>query len=126
MIRKVKSSPKMFKSNPEELHKIVLSAMSRISQIVGATFGPGGKNVLIESDHPGIPNKNTKDGVTVFNSLGSANSYEHLVIEQARDAAKRTASEAGDGTTTATILSAALVENLHAINRKKIRSRFRL
>lgn len=104
----------MFKSEPQDLKKIVLRTMNRISEIVGATYGPGGKNVLIESDHAGIANKNTKDGVTVFNSLGSANSYEHLVIEQARDAAKRTATEAGDGTTTASIMSAALIENLHA------------
>lgn len=118
MIRKVKSSPKMFKSNPQELKSIVLKTMNRISEIVGATFGPGGKNVLIESDYPGIPNKNTKDGVTVFSSLGASNSYEHLIIEQARDAAKRTATEAGDGTTTSSILSAALVENLYAFTEK--------
>jgi chaperonin GroEL len=121
MIRKVKTSPKMFKSNQVELESIVLKTMNRISEIVGATYGPGGKNVLIESDYPGIPNKNTKDGVTVFNSLGASNSYEHLIIEQARDAAKRTATEAGDGTTTATILSASLVENLYAFTKSEKR-----
>lgn len=113
MIRKVKTSPKIFVSDNDQLKKIVLNTMTKISDIVGSTLGPSGRNVLIESDYPGIPNKNTKDGVSVFKSLGSSNSYEHLIIEQTRDAAQRTASEAGDGTTTATILSAAMVVNLY-------------
>jgi chaperonin GroEL len=86
--------------------------MTKISDIVGATLGPSGRVCLIESDFDGIPNKNTKDGVTVFNSLGASNPYEHLIIEQTRDAATRTASEAGDGTTTATVLAAALTKKL--------------
>lgn len=116
--KKAKTSEKMFISDKRQIERIVTSAMNKISDIVGSTLGPGGKNVLIESDYAGIPNKNTKDGVTVFNSLGAANSYEHLIIEQTRDSAKRTASEAGDGTTTATILSAALVNNLYEFTRE--------
>ncbi len=112
-IRKAKTSAKMFVSDQQRLQDIVLKTMNRISEIVGATYGPGGRNILIESDIPGIPNTNTKDGVTVFQALGAANSYEHLIIEQARDSARRTATEAGDGTTTATILSAALVNYLY-------------
>lgn len=113
MIRKAKTSSKIFISDPKKLEDLVVSTMNKVSQIVGSTLGPGGKNCLIESDLPGIPNKNTKDGVTVFKSLGSHNSYEHVIIEQARDAAQRTASEAGDGTTTATILAAAIIENMY-------------
>jgi chaperonin GroEL len=112
MIRKVKTSAKMFLSDQKKLKELIVNTMDRISSIVGSTFGPGGRNCLIESDYPGLPNKNTKDGVTVFKALGSSNSYEHLIIEQTRDAAQRTVSEAGDGTTTATILSAALVKHL--------------
>lgn len=111
-IRKAKTSPKIFESDSNKLKKIALRTMDRISDIVGSTFGPGGKNTLIESDYPGLPNKNTKDGVTVFRSLGSYDPYEHLVIEQARDAAQRTATEAGDGTTSSTIISAALIRRL--------------
>lgn len=103
----------MFISDPAEIRKIVLRAMKRVSDIVGSSLGPGGKNTLIEADYAGLPNKNTKDGVTIFKSLGASNSYEHLVIEQVRDAAQRTATEAGDGTTTSTILSAALVDSLY-------------
>jgi|ERR1035437_1373990 chaperonin GroEL len=110
--RKAKTAPKIFETDPKRLKSIVLRTMKRISLAVGGTLGPGGKNCLIESDYPGLPNKSTKDGVTVFKSLGSTDAYEHLIIEQARSAAERTASEAGDGTTTATVLSHSIIENL--------------
>jgi chaperonin GroEL len=110
--RKAKTAPKIFEVNPKILKDKVLKTMNRVAQAVGATMGPGGRNILIESDLPGIPNKNTKDGVTVFKSLGALDPYEHLIIEQARDVATRTASEAGDGTTTATVLSYAIIQNL--------------
>ena len=86
--------------------------MGKVAQIVGSSYGPGGRVTMIESDYPGIPNKMTKDGVTIFKSLGSNDAYEHLIIETARDAATRTVAEAGDGTTTATVLSHAIIHNL--------------
>lgn len=110
--RKAKSAPKIFEVDPKVLKRKVLHTMKRISDAVGSTMGPGGKNVLIESDYPGIPNKNTKDGVTVFKSLGALDPYEHLIMEQARDVAQRTATEAGDGTTTATVLAYSIIQNL--------------
>lgn len=110
--RKAKSAPKIFEIDSKTLKDTVLKTMHRVAEAVGRTMGPGGRNILIESDYPGIPNKNTKDGVTVFKSLGAVNAYEHLIIEQARDVAQRTASEAGDGTTTATVLSYAIIQNL--------------
>jgi chaperonin GroEL len=112
--RKVKSTAKKFISNSDQIRDIVVKTMTQISDIVGSTLGPSGRVCLIESDFDGIPNKNTKDGVTVFNALGAHDPYQHLIIEQTRDAASRTASEAGDGTTTATVLSAALTKNLLA------------
>ena len=110
--KKAKSTAKMYMSDSRKIREIVVSTMTKISDIVGATLGPSGRICLIESDFDGLPNKNTKDGVTVFNSLGAENPYEHLIIEQTRDAASRTATEAGDGTTTATVLAAALTKNL--------------
>lgn len=110
--RKAKTAPKIFEVRQDILQNKVLSVMARVSAAVGRTMGPGGRNILIESDFPGIPNKNTKDGVTVFKSLGAIDPYEHLIIEQARDVAQRTASEAGDGTTTATVLADAIIQNL--------------
>lgn len=110
--RKAKTAPKIFLTDQAKLKKLVIETMGEIADAVGRTMGPGGKNVLIESDFPGIPNKNTKDGVTVFKSLGYIDSYKHLITEQARASAERTASEAGDGTTTATVLSNALIQNI--------------
>lgn len=111
-VKKVKSPAKMFCSNPLDLKKIATETMDEVADIVGSSYGPGGKTTLIESEYPGIPNKNTKDGVTIFKSLGYQDPYKHLIVEQTRDAAQRTASEAGDGTTATTIMSAALVKNL--------------
>src|SRR5271154_5518370 len=99
--RKAKDAPKIFMSDKTKLQKIVLKTLREASTIVSSTLGPGGKNCLIESDFSGIGNKNTKDGVTVLKSLGSRDPYEHLILEQVRDSAIRTATEAGDGTTTA-------------------------
>lgn len=117
-VKKVKSPAKIYCSDPERLQDITSRTMDKISSIVGSSYGPGGKSTLIESEYPGIPNKNTKDGVTIFKSLGSADPYEHLIIEQTRDAAQRTASEAGDGTTATTIMSATMVKNIFAYCKK--------
>jgi len=120
-MKKVKTPAKMFNSNLVELENIVVRTIDKIDRIVGSSLGPGGRNVIIESELPGIPNKNTKDGVTIFKSLGSNDAYEHLIIEQTRDVAIRTVNEAGDGTTTATVVASAFIKNLFrycAENRK--------
>lgn len=117
-VKKVKTPAKMFCSDRDLLQQITSKAMDEIANIVGSSYGPGGKTTLIESEYPGIPNTNTKDGVTIFKSLGSSDPYKHLIIEQTRDAAQRTASEAGDGTTATTIMSATLVKSLFEYCRK--------
>lgn len=112
--RKAKSAPKVFISDAKVLKSLVIGTMEKAAQIVGATMGPSGRVVLIESDVQGVPNTITKDGVSVFQSLGAANSYEHSILEAARDAAKRTSETAGDGTTTATVLSYGIVKHLYS------------
>jgi chaperonin GroEL len=111
-VKKVKSPAKIFNSDLAQLEAMVVKAIDKIDRIVGSSLGPGGRNVIIESELPGIPNKNTKDGVTIFRSLGSNDAFEHLIIEQTRDVAIRTVNEAGDGTTTATVIASALIKNL--------------
>lgn len=110
--RKAKTAPKMFACDREFLKNKVVTTMKKVSDIVGSSMGPGGRVTMIESDYPGIPNKLTKDGVTIFKSLGANDAYEHLIIESTRDVAQRTATEAGDGTTTATVLSYSIIQNL--------------
>lgn len=106
---KTKSAFKSVLGRGPELEKRVLDAMSTIANIVGGTLGPGGHPVLIERQEYGLPPIITKDGVTVFRALGFEDSVAHCIMEAARDASVRTATEAGDGTTTATILAEAFV-----------------
>ncbi len=107
--QKVKSVGKQVLPRGKQLEKLVLETMETISIMVGGTLGPGGQPVLIERQEDNMPPIVTKDGVTVFQHLGFEDSTAQVILEASRDAAVRTANEAGDGTTTATILAEALV-----------------
>lgn len=107
--KKLKTVAKDVVTKGSFLDKTILSTMKRISDIVGATLGPGGRPVLIEREDYDLPPFVTKDGVTVFRSLGFNDPAEHAIMEVARDASGRTAEEAGDGTTTATVLAESIV-----------------
>jgi len=107
--QKPKSAIKNMMSRGTELNSLILKTLKTCSDIVGSTLGPGGMSVVIEHQEVGLPPIITKDGVTVFRNLGFKDSTSQVLLEAARDAAVRTASEAGDGTTTATILSEAFV-----------------
>lgn len=106
---KTKSAAKVVIPKSEYLEQVILKTMATISKVVGGTLGPGGHPVLIERQEYNLPPVVTKDGVTVFRSLGFENAVQQAILEAARDASVRTAQEAGDGTTTATILSEAFV-----------------
>lgn len=109
---KVKSAAKLVTVRGEKLDQVRRRTMRTISDIVGATLGPHGQPVLIERSEYGLPPFITKDGVTVFRSLGFEDATAHCLMESARDTAVRTASEAGDGTTTATILFEAIASRI--------------
>lgn len=110
--KKTKSAAKVLINDPKILMKKTLDTMKIISDIVGSTLGPSGRPVLIERQEYGLPNILTKDGVTVYRSLGFQDPVAHAIMESARDASTKTVAKAGDGTTTATVLSYALIENL--------------
>lgn len=107
--QKVKSVGKEVRARGPQLEKTILAAMRTIADVVGGTLGPGGQPVLIERQEHDMPPIVTKDGVTVFRHLGFEDASSQVILEAARDAAVRTASEAGDGTTTATILAESIV-----------------
>lgn len=111
---KVKSISKIVEVKGPKLSAKVLDTMAKISAIVGATLGPGGSQVLLERQEHGMAPALTKDGVTVFRSLGFKDAIAHNIMEAARDASVRTANEAGDGTTTATVLSEAIVRLMNS------------
>jgi chaperonin GroEL len=79
-----------------------------LAQAVRTTMGPRGKTVLIErqNQHPLV----TKDGVTVAKHLNLKNQFQNLGVQVIKEAAQRSADEAGDGTTTATVLAHAILE----------------
>jgi chaperonin GroEL len=108
---KVKSVSKEILSRGPTLQKLILQTMKTCSDVVGSTLGPGGMSVVIERQEERLPPMITKDGVTVFKNLGFDNASQQVIMEAARDASVRTAAEAGDGTTTATILAEALVRH---------------
>jgi chaperonin GroEL len=107
--QKVKSVAKKVQTRGAALDRTILETMQTISSIVGSTLGPGGRPVIIERQEDNMPPMVTKDGVTVYRALGFDDPAEQVIMEASRDASVRTASEAGDGTTTATILSEAIV-----------------
>jgi chaperonin GroEL len=107
--RKAKSAFKVVVPVSDSLRKKIRETIATIADIVGGTLGPGGRPVLIERQEFDLPPSVTKDGVSVFRALGFRDPVAHSILEAARDASVRTANEAGDGTTTATILSRALV-----------------
>lgn len=89
------------------LEEVKRTTMEQIDDLVGGTLGPGGHPVLIERPEHGLEPMITKDGVTVFQAIGFRDGAAHCLMEAVRGVARRTAAEAGDGTTTATILAAA-------------------
>jgi chaperonin GroEL len=106
---KAKSASKIILGRGPALKSKILDTMATISNIVGGTLGPGGHPVLIERQEYDLPPIITKDGVTVFRNLGFQDAIAQCILEGTRDASVRTATEAGDGTTTATVLAEALI-----------------
>lgn len=78
---------------------------------IGATFGPRGKCVIIQGEEGGSPVV-TKDGVTVSKAVDPVDPVERMGAQLVREAASRTNDEAGDGTTTASVLTGALVSSV--------------
>lgn len=88
--------------------KRLLKGIRRAAEAVGCTLGPKGRTVLIQ--RPGQTPLVTKDGVTVSRSIRLKDPVERMGAELIREAASQTNDTAGDGTTTATVLTAALIE----------------
>ncbi len=87
----------------EDSTKSLLSGVSKLARAVRTTMGPGGNNVLIEQENsrPIL----TKDGVTVAKAINLPDPLENLGAQLVKEAASGAADIAGDGTTTATVLT---------------------
>jgi len=101
-------TPKHLLFNEEGRDKLY-SGIKKLSSAVKSTLGPSGQTVLIESPQHTHGITVTKDGVTVAKAVSLIDPTENLAVRMMREAADRTATQAGDGTTTAIVLTEALV-----------------
>jgi chaperonin GroEL len=86
----------------------VLTGVEKLTNAVGSTLGASGKCVILE-DEQGRP-QITKDGVTVANAITLQDPLENIGATLIKEAAQRTVKDAGDGTTTATVLAKAILD----------------
>src|SRR5438128_782144 len=90
----------------EAARQSLLLGVEQLSRAVKATLGPKGRNVMIDKKF-GSPTV-TKDGVTVAKEIELADACENMGAQMVREVASKTSDDAGDGTTTATLLAEAI------------------
>jgi chaperonin GroEL len=86
----------------------MLKGVNILADAVKVTLGPKGRNVVIDKSF-GAP-RITKDGVTVAKEIELSDKFENMGAQMVREVASRTNDEAGDGTTTATVLAQAIIK----------------
>src|ERR1700760_3098590 len=86
----------------------MLRGVNILANAVKVTLGPKGRNVVIDKSF-GAP-RSTKDGVTVAKEIELEDKFENMGAQMIREVASKTNDKAGDGTTTATVLAAAIVK----------------
>ena len=84
------------------------AGMNKLADAVRVTLGPKGRNVVLDKSF-GAP-RITKDGVTVAKEIELEDKFENMGAQMVREVASKTSDQAGDGTTTATILAHAIVK----------------
>ncbi|HOW87654.1 MAG TPA: chaperonin GroEL [Candidatus Omnitrophota bacterium] len=94
-------------SYSEESRQRIKRGVDILARAVGVTLGPRGRNVVIDKKF-GAPLV-TKDGVTVAKEIDLKDPYENMGAQMVREVAEKTSDNAGDGTTTATVLAQAIV-----------------
>src|SRR3954471_16995455 len=90
-----------------EARDSMLRGVNMLADAVKVTLGPKGRNVVLDKSY-GAP-RITKDGVTVAKEIELPDKFENMGAQRVREVASRTSTEAGDGTTTATVLAHAIV-----------------
>ena len=101
----------------EEARINVFKGIEKLTNAVSSTLGASGKCVMLE-DHTGNPII-TKDGVTVADSIILRDPVENMGATLLKEAARKTVREAGDGTTTATVLAHAILQEAYKVSDKK-------
>ena len=91
----------------DDSRKKLIDGVNQLADAVVTTLGPNGRNVVIQNDQ-GVP-QSTKDGVTVAKAIELEDTVENTGAQMVKQAAIRTAEQAGDGTTTSTLLAREIV-----------------
>jgi chaperonin GroEL (HSP60 family) len=86
----------------------MLRGVDILNNAVKATLGPKGRNVVLDKSY-GAP-RITKDGVTVAKEIELEDKFENMGAQMVREVASKTSDNAGDGTTTATVLTASIMK----------------
>ena len=94
-----------------EARDAMLRGVDILADAVKVTLGPKGRNVVLDKSF-GAP-RTTKDGVSVAKEIVLEDKFENMGAQMVREVASRTNDEAGDGTTTATVLTQAIVREGH-------------
>jgi len=100
----------------DEARDKVFKGIEKLTKAVSSTLGASGQCVILEDDHgrPVI----TKDGVTVANSVTLLDPIENMGATLLKEAARKTVKEAGDGTTTATVLAHSILTEAYKVENK--------
>lgn len=93
----------------QEARAKLMAGVNALADAVKVTLGPKGRNVVLER-YPGVSYHSTKDGVTVARDIQLEDPFENMGAQLVKEAATKTADEAGDGTTTATVLAQAFLK----------------
>src|SRR4249919_1763794 len=98
----------------EEARQLMLAGVNELANAVQITMGPRGRNVVIDKSF-GAPTV-TKDGVSVAKEIELKDKFENMGAQMVKEVASQTSDEAGDGTTTATVLAQSiLTEGLKSV-----------
>lgn len=93
----------------DDARKSLVAGVNKIAQAVGTTLGPKGRNVALDKKW-GAPNV-THDGVSVAKEVELEDPFENMGAQLVKEAAEKTSDKAGDGTTTATVLTSEIVNS---------------
>ena len=88
----------------DDVRQKMVKGVNTLANAVKVTLGPKGKNVVLERSF-GAPTI-TKDGVSVAKEIELEDKFENMGAQMVKEVASKTSDNAGDGTTTATVLSA--------------------
>ena len=91
----------------DSARQAILRGVEQLSRAVKVTLGPKGRNVILDKKF-GSPTI-TKDGVTVAKEIELSDPYKNMGAQMVREVASKTADNAGDGTTTATVLAQSII-----------------